>query len=423
MIHSRGMDSAQIFLRRLSDPRILVLLLIFATTLVYARSLQNNFVEWDDNYLIVENQTAHGISGTNLARAFTTFDPELYVPLALVSFQAEYMIAGTEPLLYHVDNLLLHIFNAILVFFLCLRLSGRRWQAFSIALLFALHPLSVEAVAWMSSRKDLLCWFFALGSLHLYLSFLQTEKRKWLWMSALLFALSLLSKVSGILLPLVLLLLDWQRQRQPSLRVFVEKAPFFLLSLVFGIIGIAGKLQVPAAPSQQIYEVTSANTAPLIDGLWEMFFLLGKFIWPHPLAILHPLSAFSPMQPSVLAALLLVSAAVAFGWYRGNIRNVLFGLGFAALFVLPSLGLSHVYLPSEKYLYLSLTGLLFSFASAFFPSPTRNRTPTQALFLIVLISLLTLTSAVLTSSRSLTWHDSSTLFQTLSATYPGLHHP
>src|SRR3989344_80161 len=154
---------------------------------VYGRAvLQNDFVTWDDGLLITENPIIQDISWENVKAAFTTYDPELYIPLTFLSYQIDHLFWGLNPVGFHLTNLVLHTLNAVLVFFLLqLLLSGNNlplplkgegrvrvaWRAiaFLVALLWAIHPLNTEAVAWASARKDLLSGFFFLFSVCGYL--------------------------------------------------------------------------------------------------------------------------------------------------------------------------------------------------------------------------------------------------------------
>src|SRR3989344_3646014 len=157
---------------------------------VYGRAvLQNDFVTWDDGLLITENPIIQDISWENVKAAFTTYDPELYIPLTFLTYQMDYAVWGMRPFGFHLTNLILHTGNAILVFWLMTlllknfqrtsnnqitnniitRTPGNVWIALAVALLWSLHPLNTEAVAWASARKDLLSGFFFLLSVCGYL--------------------------------------------------------------------------------------------------------------------------------------------------------------------------------------------------------------------------------------------------------------
>ncbi|MBI4129132.1 hypothetical protein HY464_00395, partial [Candidatus Peregrinibacteria bacterium] len=177
-------------------------LIIGLTFLVYGQSLGNAFVRWDDSMLIYENPIVREISWKSLKAAFTTYDPELYIPLTFLSYQIDYAIGGMHPFMFHLTNLVLHTLNAVLVFFLVTLLGipshargrnssnpspcplpwgegngGPHFVAFAVATIWAIHPLNTEAVAWASARKDVLSTFFFLLSIILYLRY-RNEKRE-----------------------------------------------------------------------------------------------------------------------------------------------------------------------------------------------------------------------------------------------------
>jgi hypothetical protein len=128
--------------------------------LIYGVSLMNGFVVWDDALLVVNNPIAHGLTWMNIKAAFTSYDPELYIPLTFLSFQINYALGGLAPFGYHLGNLLLHFGSVLLVAWAIFGITKNRATAIITALLFAVHPINVEAVAWVSGRKDVLAAFF-----------------------------------------------------------------------------------------------------------------------------------------------------------------------------------------------------------------------------------------------------------------------
>lgn len=145
--------------------------LVLLVLALYAASLQNDFVYWDDSLLIKENPIVRGLTWQNVKAAFSRYDPELYIPLTFLSYQATYMLSELDPFLYHLGNIFLHALNVILVLVLVYKLRRSRTEALVCAALFAIHPLHTEAVAWASGRKDLLSAFFFLLSVLTYLKY------------------------------------------------------------------------------------------------------------------------------------------------------------------------------------------------------------------------------------------------------------
>jgi hypothetical protein len=216
--------------------------------------MQNQFINWDDYKNIVENPYYRGLGWTNLRWMFTTFHMGHYQPLTWLTLGIDYLIWGLSPVGYHLTNLLLHCANAVLLYFLALRLfrlvnAGLTGHEHSLlplaagfsALLFSIHPLRVESVAWATERRDALAGFFFLLSILYYLKAVTTGKNglgdwRWIFISLGAYALSLLSKASAITLPLVLLVLDVYPLRRlgpkgwfspESRKIWQEKYCFF----------------------------------------------------------------------------------------------------------------------------------------------------------------------------------------------------
>ena len=146
--------------------------------LIYSRSLWNDFVLWDDDYLIVHNPLIRSLSPHAIWTAFTSYDPELYIPLTFLSYQLNYLIGGLHPFIFHLTNLLLHGINAMLISRIAFKLSQKNvWITAAAGLLFAVHPLHTEAIVWASARKDVLASTFFLVSLFLYLRYRESDQR------------------------------------------------------------------------------------------------------------------------------------------------------------------------------------------------------------------------------------------------------
>ena len=219
------------------------LTLVVAVFVAFWPALGAGFQDgWDDNYIVLENRHIQGLGAEELGWMLTGFRLGHWHPLTWFSLALNHAVGGLDPFGYHLVNLLLHAANAILVLFLARAVfaragsaaAGRVAPALAVALLFAVHPLRVESVVWITERRDVLSTLFLLGTLLAWLRWTRDGGRgPYLWALGL-FALSLLSKAWGITLPAVLLILDlWPlgRLRDPGLRRLVtEKLPFLLLS-------------------------------------------------------------------------------------------------------------------------------------------------------------------------------------------------
>ena len=186
--------------------------------------------------LVYQNAKIASFNIHTIKAIFTTFDPELYIPFTLLSYQLEHLIAGFSPWIYHLTNVVLHGATSYLVLRCLQRMTGDKLLSAVGAIAFCIHPLNTEAVAWVSARKDLLAAFFLFGALYQYLLFEERENARYPLKSILLFAAALLSKVSVAPFPVFLLL--WRLYKGKSLKSI---APYFALSVVFGVVAILGK--------------------------------------------------------------------------------------------------------------------------------------------------------------------------------------
>ena len=406
--------------------------MIILICVVYAQSLGNDFVTWDDRLLIVDNPIVHGLSWANILAAFTTYDPELYIPLTLLSYQINYLVGGLQPFGYHLSNLLLHIGNAILVCAIVAQLlnaksiKDKAKNNFSFmlyplcaALLFAVHPLHTEAVVWAAARKDVLSTFFMLMTVWLYCVSKNSTKKYWL--SVAVFALALLSKVSVITWPLLIPLLDWYRGDlagpHPRRGAAMRAAPYFGLSILFGIVALGGKI----ANTGFLYE-------KMLIGCRAITLLLQKFFWPSHLSALYPftkpISITTPELSLSVLFVIFVSLLVLWLAWKKNMRLPLFAWMWFLLFLAPSMTnilkghneLLDIYVTSDRYAYLpSVAGLL---VCSFLVAKGIQRYPkvvsSGVLFVLLVFS-------VLSYRQSLVWKNTLTLFTHVSEVQPNAY--
>ena len=418
---------------------ILLGICILLPIAIYAQSLGNGFVTWDDGLLITENPIIRGLSLHNLWLAFTSYDPELYIPLTFISYQINYAIGGLEPLGYHLGNLLLHIANVGFVYAISRRLmeaasasrSGRSRSSATTgalaALIFAVHPLHTEAVVWAAARKDVLSAFFFLLTVLCYLRSKEeinakSKELRWYWISLSMFLLALLSKVSVITWPVLMVLMDWSRGefvktpqvRTPAADALKRAVPFLILSLIFGIIALGGKI----ANTGFAYE-------KFLIGCRAVTLLLQKFLWPIHLSALYPftkpVSFFTPELGFSVLFVFLVSVTVLFLAWRRGVKLPLFAWAWFLLLLVPSFSnitkghneLLDIYVTSDRYAYLPSIGLLF--VAGWLVTKLAERLPkiVYPLFFFILCVF-----SVLSYRQSLFWKDTSTLFVHVSDVQP-----
>ncbi len=219
---------------------IFIFILFGAVLAVYAPSLQNGFVNIDDPHYITENPYIRDFSWKGIVKIFSTPIVGNYFPLQILSYALDYELWQVQPFGYHLTNFLFHFLNVILVFLLLNHIFSDRWISFLSALLFGLHPVNVESVTWISERKNVLSMFFLLLSFLTYDNYLKERnrpKQKAFYLGSLfLFFLSLLAKVSAVVLPLLLLLYEVCFHRRSKGEMLKDKIPFFGLSLLFSLV-------------------------------------------------------------------------------------------------------------------------------------------------------------------------------------------
>jgi tetratricopeptide (TPR) repeat protein len=278
--------------------------LAVATFLTYYRCLDHPFSNYDDPGYVFDNpHVLSGLTRDNLAWAFTTFHFANWHPLTWLSLQLDCTLYG-GPIAagYHLTNVLLHIANVLLLFRFFQRFTGRVWCSAAVAALFALHPQQVEAVAWISERKGLLCAFCWMLALNAYGAYVRRPGIGRYLLTAGALALGLMAKAMIVTLPCVLLLLDywplgrWRRGPQPARadgphagrlslgRLVLEKAPLFALVLIGSVMAFLGQERGRAVASLQEFPLPIR----LGNALLAYVGYIGKVLWPLNLAVYYP---------------------------------------------------------------------------------------------------------------------------------------
>ena len=389
--------------------------LVLITFCIYLPSvLTNDFVHLDDALLITRNPAVQQISFWSLKEIFTTFDPELYVPLTLFTYQIEHAMFGLNPVVFHLTNLILHVANAVLVFWILFVLSQKRRIAFLGAMLFALHPIQTEAVVWAAARKDVLSAFFFLGSFLTFLLHRRDHVQKFYRWSIALFFLGLLSKVSILMMPILLFLLDWKDRRPLTRASIQEKIPYLALSVVFGIVAIVGKTQNLA--STDLLTTLLLMSKSILHYLWKLMFplhLTAIYTQEAPVTL-----ASEAFQASVAGVILLLFLTMLLA---RRSRTVAFGIGFFLLMLLPSgtnfLKNEFLFFASDRYIYLASMGLFFLIALAVDRLCASSK-KIVAIGAQVCSVLIVTIFAGLSVAQARTWRDSIALYEQSLRFYP-----
>jgi protein O-mannosyl-transferase len=389
---------------------------------VYGKSLSNGFVRWDDGLLIYENPGVMEMSPASLTRIFTTYDPELYIPITLLSYQIDYQIAGTNPFIFHLENFVWHLLNALLAAWLAYLLLRRQWAGLLVGLLFLLHPMHTESVAWASARKDVLSTFFFLGSLIGYLYYREREEKLPYRLSIAAFLLGLMSKGQILVLPFVLVMLDLYRGRGLSLQTLRDKVPYVILMVVFGIIGIIGKTGVAAS---------SSTVAKILMSFKSTMFYLQKLVWPDHFSLLYPYTGTVTLfSPDFYVPVLIVTALAALCLIlRRKLPELWLGLAFYYVVLAPTfLNFAKgtemdMYFASDRYAYAASIGVFFVIASLLVRLTKLARESRSAVVGAGVVgAAIVLPLGIKAHSQSLVWKDTESLFQNVIEHFPESSH-
>lgn len=335
------------------------LALIVLVWLVFGQTVGHDFINCDDDVFVYQNPLVlQGISPDSVCRVVTSKTDTFYYPLTILSFMADAQLHGMNPAGFHLTNVLLHTASALLLFSFLFRLTGMKGRSFLVAALFSIHPLQVEAVAWVTGRKDMLSGLFFMLTMHAYLSY---ARKPFSWVRYLpvcfLFLLGLMAKPMLVTLPAVLLLLDYWplgRLGRPRGRVILEKVPFLFLSVIFSLLSIFA--------TSSIKDGTPVVQPPLVwrvgNALISCAAYLRQAVFPAGLGMPYPKYELSGgMLLASAAVLLIISCGVIYLrkknpvlllgwlWYLGMllpVSGVIRFLGVARadrFFYLPGIGL------------------------------------------------------------------------------------
>jgi tetratricopeptide (TPR) repeat protein len=390
--------------------------IIMVTGIVFAPSLKNGFTNWDDPELLLENNSVKSLSPENIRSLFSDSYAGFggYTPLVFVSYALEYHFFQLDPKIFHIDNLLLHVLNTVLIYFLIFLISRNTWMSFITALLFGIHPLHVEAVAWIQGRKDLLFSLFFLGASISYLLFLRKKARNKIYyaLSLLLFAFSLFSKVTAVAFPLVILLLEFSVGQKVDRRTLRRSIPFFVLAGIFLFLAfITLKPGSSGIPSPKGHLTYFQNLSLFF---YAFVFYISKILLPVQLMARYPSDIVQyPFDLALNGALFAVGAALMVFVYRRKRELATFGTAFFVLTLLPTLPFHFAGQPyADRYTYLPLAGVLM-FISVIVLEILPNFKPSRRVLGYgagALMGLVVLFWGARTWAQSRVWHDSISLW-------------
>ncbi|MBF0458999.1 MAG: tetratricopeptide repeat protein [Nitrospirae bacterium] len=386
---------------------------LFLLTLgVFSQVRTFNFVNYDDNLYVTENPyVRNGLTKKGVLWAFMTAYTGNRQPLTWLSHMLDITLYGFKPAGHHVTNILIHGANTVLLFILLNQMTKSPWRNAFVAALFSLHPIHVETAAWISERKGLLSAFFWFGAMLSYVYYVKRPSVRRYLPVLIFFVASLLSKPIAIMLPVVLLLIDyWPLNRKINKQIFIEKIPLFLLSGVLGLLTYQAQRDWNADDFFNVLPFTSRLANTFIS---YVMYLYNTLV---PLS-LSPIYVFSG---TVNIAQAVLSGAVVLGISAASIilikRAPYFFVGwFWYLSVLlPVAGLAQVGYQSmaDRYTYLPLIGVFVIIATVI--GEGTQSVPGRGVILSIGAAVILLACTYLSIRQTAYWRDDISLFQRAS---------
>ena len=409
---------------KLYQKTFIIAFLCTITISLYCPVKNHPFIILDDEFYVAENaHVNHGFSIQNIAWAFTTFHACNWHPVTWLSHMLDCHLFGLNPGMQHLTSLFFHILNTILLFVVFNKMTAMTWQSAFMAALFALHPLHVESVAWISERKDVLSAFFFMLTLWSYDGYVRQPSRRRYGLVVFLFTMGLMSKPMLVTLPFVLLLLDfWPLHRfhfqhsgagltnpqgVSALTLIREKIPLFFLSAISCWITFYAQKHGGAVNSLEFIPFSSR----IANALNAYTYYIIKMVYPMNLACLYPQQdSFSRWQVAGSFLFLVCFSFIAFRIMKKHPYILVGWLWYVGTLV-PVIGLVQVgrQAMADRYTYIPLIGLFIIIAWGIqdLPATWRHRKITLTAFAVVIISALTATSY----RQIQYWKNSITLFE------------
>ncbi len=343
---------------------IAIIVLLMASCFAMFPSLFGGFLNWDDPAYITKNADIFNLSFSNIKKIFSSFYCGTYVPLTVLSFMIEFYFVKMNPFLFHLDNLILHLLNSLLIFWFiyllfqstqkddCNRQKTSIVIAFIVSLFFGVHPLHVESVAWLTERKDTLYAFFYLASLIAYLKHLNSKSKikslKLLIFAFLLFCCSLLSKSMAVTLPVIFLLIDFLLCRKITLKSVLIKIPFLGAAVAIGLTAVLGQTDGRSFNALSLFERLTAISH-------HFMFYIKMTILPLNISPIYPLE-INPLS-SYISTILFLFLLVIVIFSLKYTRKIFFAFLFYIISILPTMTETGAARVADRFYYIPSIGI------------------------------------------------------------------
>lgn len=413
---------------KLKNTTAIALFLTAAIVAIYWQTRQHAFIYFDDqDYVLLNSRLRLGFSFENIQWFLTSSQSSNWHPLTWFSHILDVKLFGFNPMGHHLVSVALHWANSLLLYLYLYRFTGSLWKSATVAALFAVHPLNVESVAWISERKNVLSTIFWMLTLYLYSLYTERKSTLIYRMTVIVFALGLMAKQMLVSIPLVLLLLDyWPLQRihwnldmkfygfvrtKAFRSLLLEKAPFLILAMIAAIITTLSQQQ--SINSLKDYPLSSrfANAAT------SYIAYLRKTFWPEALAVFYPFPDAIDWWPTIFATLLLIVISTTAVNLRKHFPALFVGWFWYLFTLLPVIGIVKIGLQSmaDRYAYIPTIGI-FVAAVWCFADLCRGIPLSKTFSTVIAVAVIFILSLTAWRQTSI-WQDTNTLFiHTLSNT-------
>lgn len=326
---------------------------------IYLPGINNSFTFLDDHVQIVENPYIKSLGFESIKGIFSTFFVGMYQPVTTLFYAVTHSLFGLNPTAFHLLSLLIHVVNSLIVFKLLQHFTNAKKLSFLLSLLFLVHPMQVESVAWVSAFSNLLFSFFFLTAFWSYMNYQATRKINYLVLCFILFILSCASKSAAVVLPIILLFYDYYLSKNVKIKLLLQKIPFLAISILFGIVTILGR-----ETAGHLSDLTATFSA--FDRVFlvshSFLFYPSKFLFPYQLSAFYPYPVLNNGALPVLyylSPIIIIISLVTIILLRQK-RLLVLGAGWFTITI--ALVLQFVpfgnQITTDRYIYLPLFGLL-----------------------------------------------------------------
>jgi tetratricopeptide (TPR) repeat protein len=390
----------------LKNTTFAVFAILILTVICFFPIFASGFVNWDDPAYVLQNPYVLTLNILTIIKSFQTSIEHTYVPLTNLSFAVDHALFGFNAFMFHWNNLLIHLANVVLVFLLARQFGVHPRGALLGAFLFAIHPMHVEPVAWVTERKGLLSAFFFLLAMRFYIFYIQEHKWNYYGFAVAAGLLSILAKPMGYSFPIVFFILDWFLKRTFSFKSIVDKCLPIAIVLYFSQLTFTKDFL--AAP-YTIYEM-------ILIWMWSLNFYLTKFLFPLGLSLLYDL----PQPISLHNHEYLLSTVVVFLFALMALRLRKERLGVLAIvFFLSTIGalilrngwqFGNFTVVADRFMYLPSVGFCFLVGSAVIKIFVRAKDANQQKLISWAVVAVLLNFSLMTIKQTQIWKDSLTLW-------------